>query len=205
MNKPPSNKVSILFCLKMLACITTIPIFCLQLFCLLRWTSTCAWYVAVGLLRTACCCVTAVMTVITSSVWSLPSTTFPKATGDVPSAWLRWAADPPPPGSSVLAEELIIGSKSIMICLITTNIIQVFKLNIIFFTGMWQTSCRFWLWAGEQELHPPIFWRHGRFLQVWLFQHASSCEFASLVNWYTSDFHSTKKWDTYIDNISINK
>lgn len=36
--------------------------------CLLRWTSTCAWCVAVEVLRTACCCVTAVMTAITSSV-----------------------------------------------------------------------------------------------------------------------------------------
>lgn len=33
-----------------------------------RWTSTCAWYVGAGLLRTACCYVTAVMTAITSSV-----------------------------------------------------------------------------------------------------------------------------------------
>lgn len=83
-NKPPLSKVSILFCIKMYHQISNI-VHSLNdtyqrklhiteqkqrslLFCLLRLTSTCAWYVAVGLLRTACCCVTAVMTAITSSV-----------------------------------------------------------------------------------------------------------------------------------------
>lgn len=37
-------------------------------FCIPRWINTCAWCVAVGLLRTVCFCVMAVMTAITPSV-----------------------------------------------------------------------------------------------------------------------------------------
>lgn len=61
---------------------------------MIRWTSTCAWYAVVGLLRTVFCYVMAVTTAITSSVSFLPCTTFPKVTGDVPSALLRWATRP---------------------------------------------------------------------------------------------------------------
>lgn len=56
---------------------------------MIRWTTTCAWYVVMELLRIVFCYVMAVTTAITSSVSFLPYTTFPKVTGDVPSALLR--------------------------------------------------------------------------------------------------------------------
>ena len=90
---------------KKMATLRTKEALTVSLLCLLRWNSTCAWYVAVGVLRTACYCVTAVMTAITSSASYPPSTMFPKVTGDVPSAWLRWAAAPTPQRSEILTEK----------------------------------------------------------------------------------------------------
>lgn len=55
----------------------------------------------------------------------------------------------------------------------------IFVFCCCFFAGIRQTCCRVRLWASQQELHPASLWRHGWLLQVWLFQHAGSCEFAS--------------------------
>lgn len=95
-----------------------------------RWTSICAWYVVVGLLRTACCCVMAVMTAITSSVWSLPSMTFPKVIGDVPSALLRWAADPQTPQRNKSCQTIIRKAVALT-CLNSINITK-WLLNLNF-------------------------------------------------------------------------
>lgn len=56
-----------------------------------RWSSICAWYVGVEVMKIDYCFVMGVTTAITPSVWSHPCTTSPKATGGAPSAWLRWA------------------------------------------------------------------------------------------------------------------
>lgn len=120
---------------------------------------------------------------------------FPKVTGGAPSAWLRWAADPPATGElnpDKHASNWEQENKPLfdMHC-IWGYVYRVVYFNVLFiylFSGVSQTSCSFWLWAGRQELHPTSFWRHGRLLQVWLFQHASSCEYASRVHY---DFHFT--------------